>query len=350
MTDQQARPWLRETEVFTSGAEGFYTFVIPSLAIATDGTILAFCEGRKHGPGDHQAGYLLLKRSTDNGVTWGDLQLVAGNEKDPFHNPTAVVDRDTGIIWLAFGQEAFATFVIQSKDSGATWSEPLEITKDVTAPDWVHHVVGPGSGIQTRSGRLILTGDHIDNTRLDWVFSRSHVIYSDDHGESWRLGGSLKGGTNECEVVETRDGSLYVTARSADRSKNHRISSWSTDGGATWSDPTYVDELPDPICQASVRRYTDADTHDRDRVLFANPASTARDHLTVRISYDECKTWAISKVLYGGPSAYSDMAIAPDMTICCLYDRGAKFPYESIQLAQFNLEWLSDGADHIEGF
>jgi sialidase-1 len=70
----------------------------------------------------------------------------------------------------------------------------------------------------------------------------------------------------------------------------------------------------------------------------------------VRISYDECKTWAVSKVLYVGPSAYSDMAIAPDMSICCLYDRGANAPYESIHLAQFNLEWLSDGKDSLGTF
>jgi len=159
-------------------------------------------------------------------VTWGEIQQVAGNSDNPFHNPTAVVDQDTGTVWLAFGQEAFQTFVIHSNDSGATWSEPLEITRDVTAPEWVHHVVGPGSGIQTKSGRLILTGDHIDNTRYDSVFSRSHVIYSDDHGANWQLGGRLERGTNECEVVETTDGSLYMTSRSADRSKFHRISAW----------------------------------------------------------------------------------------------------------------------------
>jgi sialidase-1 len=174
------------------------------------------------------------------------------------------------------------------------------------------------------------------------------VIYSDDHGANWQQGGRLDRGINECEVLETSDGSLYMTSRSADRSKHHRISSWSRDVGDTWSKPVYVEELHDPICQASIRRYTDANIHDRDRILFANPASETGDHLTVRISYDECKTWAVSKVLYFCPSAYSDMAIAPDMSICCLYDRGATAAYESIQLAQFNLEWLLDGNDYIE--
>jgi sialidase-1 len=77
--------------------------------------------------------------------------------------------------------------------------------------------------------------------------------------------------------------------------------------------------------------------------------------MTVRLSYDECGTWPVSKVLYPGPSSYSDLAVAPDMTVCCLYERGVdkyrphdknRFP-ESIRLAQFNLEWLTEGADHL---
>ena len=82
--------------MFTAGAEGYHTFRIPALVVATDGTLLAFCEGRKHGGRDYHALYLVLKRSTDNGATWGDLQLLVGDDEHTMHNPTAVVDRDTG--------------------------------------------------------------------------------------------------------------------------------------------------------------------------------------------------------------------------------------------------------------
>ena len=116
----------------------------------------------------------------------------------------------------------------------------------------------------------------------------------------------------------------------------------------TWSEVEELGDLPDPRCQASIVRFTDQDNHDRNRVLFSNVASTTRDTLTVRVSYDECKTWALSKVLYPGPAAYSELAISTDMNICCLYERGAAGPRESIRLAQFNLEWLTDGADHLE--
>jgi sialidase-1 len=69
--------------------------------------------------------------------------------------------------------------------------------------------------------------------------------------------------------------------------------------------------------------------------------------MTVTVSYDECQTWPVSRLLNKGPSAYSDLTVAPDMTICCLYERGEKSAYEKVTLAQFNIEWLSNGADNL---
>ena len=155
-------------------------------------------------------------------------------------------------------------------------------------------------------------------------------------------------GTNESQLVETQDAGLYFNARTSERTISRRVAAWSSDGGLTWSESAPVDELPDPECQGSIVRYTDDDSHDKSRVIFCNIANTmARDTFTVRVSYDECRTWPVSKVLYRGPSAYSDLAIASDMTICCLYERGASSAHESIRLAQFNLEWLTDVADGI---
>jgi len=71
--------------------------------------------------------------------------------------------------------------------------------------------------------------------------------------------------------------------------------------------------------------------------------------MTVRLSYDECRSWAVSKVLHDGPSAYSDLCIGPDMTVCCFYERGNEGCYEKMTLARFNLEWLTDGRDRLGG-
>ena len=317
-----AIPWMRESELFTAGAEGYHTFRIPSLVVATDGAILAFCEGRKHGVHDYQALYVLLKRSADNGVTWEPMQVLAGDGQRTHHNPTAVVDRDTGTVWLAYNIDADRTYVMSSLDGGVTWSGPADITGDVKAPRMSSYLTGPGHGLQRKDGTLVIPANHRLGVRDDWVFSYSHVIYSEDHGSSWKLGGAMAGGTNECEAVETYDGSLYMAARSADRGAKSRVGSWSNDGGMTWSDLQVLEDLPDPVCQASVVRFTDKDNHDENRILFSNAASATRDTLTVRVSYDECRTWEVSKVLYPGPSAYSDLAVASDMSICCLYERG----------------------------
>ena len=138
---------------------------------------------------------------------------------------------------------------------------------------------------------------------------------------------------------------MAVRTYFSDVKKRH--CSWSFDGGMTWSELVTLDDLPDPLCQASIVRFTDQDNHDKSRVLFSNCAGTARENMTVRVSYDECKTWTVSKSLYPGPSEYSDLAVSSDMTICCMYLRGVSRPYESIRLAQFNLEWLTDGAGRL---
>ena len=341
-------PWFRETEIFTSGAEGYHTFRIPALAIAPDGSILAICEGRRHGRDDFRAMYLVLKRSTDNGVSWEDLQVLTGNEENTHNNPTVVVDSHTGAVWLGYCLGAFYVHMMSSDDNGATWSEPVDITADVKLPHWTKYDLAPGHGVQLRDGTLVMPGDHTEGLRHDWIFSHSHVIYSDDHGASWKVGGVLGEATNECEVVETESGGLYMTIRTARRDDKRRYYARSSDGGMTWSDPAGIDDIPDPNCQASIVRYTSADTHDRSRIILTSLDSReTRDNLTVRISYDEGETWPVSKTLYTGPSAYSDLAVGPDMTINCLYERGDETPYESLRLAQFNLEWLTNGADTL---
>ena len=79
-------------------------------------------------------------------------------------------------------------------------------------------------------------------------------------------------------------------------------------------------------------------------MLFSNPAErSGRSRMTVRLSYDECRTWRVARTLHAGPSAYSDLCVAPDVSICCLYESGDESPYERITLARFDLEWLNGG-------
>lgn len=354
--------WIEQTNLFTHGQDGYHTYRIPALIVSAQGTILAFCEGRKHGRGDAGEIDIVLKRSSDGGQTWSEMQLVVSEDGMTCGNPCPVVDRSTGTIWLPFcknlaeGDENLITqgkaprtvWITHSTDDGMTWVEPTEITADVKNPSWTWYATGPCHGIQLTSGRLLIPCDHIIGVHFDRQRDpyHSHVIYSDDGGGSWQVGGIVNEGTNECAVVQTGDDAVYINCRNY-RGAKRRAYAWSHDDGESFSRFAYDETLIEPICQASLVRFTDEMRHGKNRVLFANPASIARERMTVRLSYDECKTWSVSKLLHPGPAAYSDLAVAPELTLSCLYERGDEHPYEHLTLARFNLEWLTDGRDGL---
>lgn len=346
-----------QTDVFVSGTDGYHTYRIPAMVVTTKRTILAFCEGRKADRSDHGDIDLMLKRSTDGGLTWDPQQIVheqGETEKITIGNPAPVVDRWTGIIWLAFCRDNNDVFITCSKDDGKTWAEPRDITKDVKKSNWGWYATGPVNGIQLRSGphkgRLVISCDHrVVGDNRSWRGSgRSHVIYSDDHGESWKLGQPTDFAMNECTVVELADGSLMLNMRSY-RGNNRRAVAVSRDGGVAWSKSIDDPVLIEPVCQAGIIRYTWPNEEGKSRILFSNPASKDdRIRMTVRLSYDEGKTWPVSKLLYAGPSAYSCLAVLTEGDIACLFEGGEQSAYEKIIFARFSLEWLTDGKDSIK--
>ena len=44
--------------------------------------------------------------------------------------------------------------------------------------------------------------------------------------------------------------------------------------------------------------------------------------MSIHLSYNECETWNISKVLYTGNSGYSDLPVLSNKTICILFEIG----------------------------
>lgn len=348
MTSLQDTPNLRQTDLFVSGHGDYHTYRIPSLLMTAAGTLLALCEGRRHSASDSGDIDIVLRRSTDNGETWRAMQRIADAGPDVFGNPCPVQDRATGRIWLPLnwnlatgpesqiilGQAPRGVWLLYSDDDGVTWSAPVEITAQVKRTDWTWYATGPGHGIQLRGGRLLIPCDFaVGQPDRNAKHFGSHVIYSDDHGITWQIGGTLLGQMNECQAAELADGAVYLNMRSY-HGRNRRAVARSADGGETWSDITWDDALVEPVCQAGLLGLADG------TILFANPASTRRERMTVRGSTDGGRTWPFARTLHSGPSAYSDLATTADGQVCCLYERGEAHAYETITLARFSLAWL----------
>jgi sialidase-1 len=267
-------------------------------------------------------------------------------------------------------------FYTRSDDDGRTFRRPIEITSAVEPMrrfhPWVVVATGPGHGIQLKNGRLVvpvwLSLGSGNSAHGDSVVS---TIYSDDHGATWK-GGDLAVpdnaatvSPNETTAAQLADGRVMLNVRSPSK-QQRRIVVFSKDGATHWSAPAFADELPEPLCFASLARLSFKKTGGRDRLLFVNPDNLARadgkdtpglardrKNVTVRLSYDEGKTWPVKRALEPGPSAYSDLAVLPDGTMLCFYEAGLGReprpvnPYDTLTLARFNLEWLTEGRDHL---
>ncbi|WP_052487638.1 sialidase family protein [Gordoniibacillus kamchatkensis] len=257
---------LEKQNIFAAGTHGYHTFRIPSLLVTREGTVLAFCEARKNGPDDAGDIDVALRRSTDHGRTWGPLRIIADDGANTIGNPCPVQDRDTGTIWLLLcrneedghekdilaGVRSRQVLAMKSDDDGITWSEPNEITADVKRPEWTWYATGPCHAVQLRSGRLIVPCNHAA-LQPDAAASgpyTAHVIYSDDHGATWHIGGIADEHTNECALAELPDGIVYLNMRSY-HGHNRRAAAWSRDGGLSWTGIRLDEALVEPVCQGA---------------------------------------------------------------------------------------------------
>jgi len=331
---------LQSADVFVSGEGGYHTYRIPSVLVTKKGTVLAFCEGRKKSQSDTGDIDLVLRRSADGGAAWGPLEAVWDEAGNTCGNPCPVQDRETGTIWLLLthnlgrdsekqiieekSQGTRTVWVARSDDDGQTWSKPVEITQEVKRAGWTWFATGPGVGIQTRKGALVVPCDCKYELGKKGA---SFVVTSEDHGKTWKAGAAVGDTFGECQVAELSDGALMLNMRNLNSRHRERGVAVSRDLGATWSEPTWDAGLPEPVCQGSILRYS----WEPSRLLFSNPASQqSRVGMTVRLSLDEGKTWTSSKLLFEGPSAYSCLAALPDGSVGCLYECGAKNAYERI--------------------
>eukprot|EP00937_MAST-01D_sp_MAST-1D-sp2_P002768 g2768.t1 len=315
-------PAFAPVDVFTSGADGYHTYRIPSLVTATNGDFLLFAEGRKESSSDHDWNDIVLKRSSDNGKTWGPMQIVYSESSAAKHvtigNPAPVVVQSTpGAVVLLACRENKAVLRLRSADHGRTWeSNATDVSAQVMDSSWPWIATGPPGGMQLASGRLIVAADHYLAGGTQWG---SHVLYSDDEGDSWQRGASLDGpgGGNECQAATAPNGSLILNMRTR---AGFRQFSWSNDNGTTWTEPTaapmaFKGKYGGGSCEGSTVQVGNA-------LAFSTPYSAGRANMTVLTSTDSGATWQPRVLVDAGAAAYSSMQPVNATHAALVYERG----------------------------
>ncbi|KAF9445744.1 glycoside hydrolase family 33 protein [Macrolepiota fuliginosa MF-IS2] len=363
----------------------YHTFRIPAVVRTNAGTLLTFAEGRAKSNKDYGNINVMYKRGSNNGQTTGDwstLMQAASIGDDTIGNPTPVVDRQTGTIWLfmswnsanmsqsgganpdtglpttritQWGQRR--VYVLRSDDDGITFkgmdgsSNPTDMTATLTPKTradgsaWAWDAVGPGAGLYTSDGVVIIP-------------AQFRNIYSKDHGKTWQVQ-KLPESAGEATVTELDDGSLYRNDRANSTTwsaaERRWVSRGSIDGGFSAYKPD--DQLLDPENEASVLFYNNAEPDAPTRTIFLNSASTvARTKMRFRISYDNANTWLMSRPLSdftlpsgsGTEGGYSSMVKTADNNIGAMVETNLDISNNDVSARgilwhKLNLGWILHG-------
>lgn len=330
------------------GDDGFHTYRIPGLATANSGSLIAVYDVRKQSggdlPGDIDVG---MSRSTDGGRTWEPMRIIFDMGSDPrwrydgVGDPAVLVDQTNGDIWVAATwshgnrswhgsgpglspEETGQLMLVRSSDDGKTWSEPINITQQVKRPEWSFLLQGPGKGITMQDGTLVFAAQYQDSPQQKRL-PHSTIIYSQDHGRTWRAGTGAFDDTTEAQVVEVEPGVLMLNCRyNRDPS---RVVMTTDDLGKTWKEhPTSRRSLIEPnACMASLINVNhELRKEETEWLLFSNPDSLAsRRRIMIKGSNDGGLTWPQARRLLldeGSGAGYSCMSMIDDKTIGILYE------------------------------
>ena len=189
-----------------------------------------------------------------------------------------------------------------SDDDGKTWSAPQDITPMVKA-DWMKFLgVGPGVGITLQNGphkgRIVVPVYTTNRTNHLNGSQSSRIIYSDDHGKTWHMGGgvndnrTLHDGTvvdssnmnnyyaqnTESSVVQLNNGQLKLFMRGL--TGDLQVAT-SNDGGITWDNNVARYDVPDVYVQMAA---THTVQDGKEYILLANANGPGRKNGYIRVA------------------------------------------------------------------
>lgn len=353
------------TELYHPGDYGSTNYRIPAVITAKDGSIVAVTDRRKYNEGDlPQDIDIVCNRSVDGGLTWsepytiaqgtginhgfGDCALAWSNDENGL---IAVFVGGPGL-WDSTPTNPIRSYKSYSYDNGITWTEPEDITHFIFGDDciipehkiWRASFFGSGNGLLTSTGRIMFVAAIRESPAQSLS---NYAVYSDDNGITWQVSGRASTDGDEAKVAELADGKIMMSIR-------HNGKRWyniSSDGGATWNpDVSSWNDITAPACNGDLIRYTSVSQgHDKNRLLHSVPKGDQRADVTVYVSYDEGKTWPVSKTIVPYSSAYSSLCVLADGTIGLYVEEnpnGEMGNYSTV-FYNFNIEWLTDGEDTL---
>lgn len=378
----------------------------PSFVVSSKGTLLVFCQGRLFGGADNDPKVILMNKSYDFGNTWEGVEVISspmnffaispytsiikGQEKISFltcvglkvtkkfyKNDLEKIKNETGIDIENIGKDKAAVLCnYSSLDDGITWikefllgdNTPLYQNYDGFTPVFlntigqVHQIPeGPYQGRMIIAAPIYTTapGDLMTDNFRNHKCSGSGIIYSDDHGESWKMDGMITDYIgNEASAVSIHYGEEIMMIRrmnNPDRYKEYnildtvnpdagqRIAHKSADGGKTWSDP-YLLDISEIKCHGTMARVN-------QRLYFSIPAGLEdqsqvkefwdddRVRGSIYYSDDEGKTWK-SKVVEESYYSYSTVGKLIGDYMVTFFSRGGHGRF-GIGYRIFNNEWLN---------
>lgn len=356
------------------GADGIHTSRIPGLETAVNGDLIAIYDARYESSRDLQGDIdICMQRSTDGGMSWGAVSRVLDQGKwgrlpEKFNgvsDANILVDRTTGHLYVAGlwmhgvkeaqtgrwipnltadstcwnhqwrgkgsqpGWDVTETsqyLLTKSEDNGYTWSEPMNLTRELKNHDWWLAAPAPGHGITLDDGTLVIPSQGRDAQGRSF----SSIVWSKDKGKSWHMSKPAFSNVTECMAVQLSDGRIMLNMRDntnrGDSVSNGRRICVTDDLGETWLEhPTSKKALVEPTCMASLHKHTYQEQgQTKSILLFLNPESFhKRDHITLKVSYDDGMTWPSDRKIlldeYAG-RGYSCITSINDSLIGVLYE------------------------------
>ena len=250
-----------------------------------------------------------------------------------------------------------------SDDDGKTWSAPQDITPMVKA-DWMKFLgVGPGVGITLQNGphkgRIVIPVYTTNRTNHLNGSQSSRIIYSDDHGKTWHMGGgvndnrTLYDGTvvdssnmnnyyaqnTEASVVQLNNGQLKLFMRGL--TGDLQVAT-SNDGGITWDNYVARYDVPDVYVQMAA---THTVQDGKEYILLANANGPGRKNGYIRVARveeDGELTWLHHHLIQEGEYAYNSLQQIGPKEFGLLYEHheAGGNPY-TLSFKKFNWDYLT---------